>query len=528
MRPMFRGLVWLSVLATAVTVLGGAAFQAQQPADAANGSAAVVANKTSKTYHRTTCAALKRLAAKNRVRFESAREAREKGFKPCTICKPDGEAAPAASKTGPPAVAKTDDKSLKFSRDIAPILVGNCIGCHNPEQRRGRFDLTTFEKLMKGSEKEKVIVPGKPDESHLVLRLRGEETPKMPQGANRNLTEEAINKIEAWVKQGALLDAGIEPTAELAKVAPTPEMIRRDALAKLSADERDKRLETVALDRWKKASTKTTPEATPDKHFILFGNLPKDRAKQVLKGMEAEYITVGRLLGPAAAPALGGPEKISLYVFNDRTSYVEFVRANENRELDSEIEAHGNLAVEAPYLAALDPLNGAEDSHVSSSSKKGSGKSKREEELTGPERSLLGLLAEQLGVSAATQSGKPPRWLTLGLGAYVGSLVEPRSPYYRHLRNDVAAVYSQGWRTKVQDALGGEVETSRVRAVGFSMMEWLASAARPGFPPFLRELLGGNERLDQAIEGIFGAATRDAFLIEWGGWVAAHYGRGRS
>src|SRR5262245_1186347 len=84
------------------------------------------------------------------------------------------------------------DPGLKFSRDIAPILVGNCIGCHNPERKRGKFDLTTFEKLMAGSDVEKVIVPGKPEESHLVLRLRGEETPKMPQGANNNLADEAI------------------------------------------------------------------------------------------------------------------------------------------------------------------------------------------------------------------------------------------------------------------------------------------------------------------------------------------------
>ena len=96
-----------------------------------------------------------------------------------------GDSAPAAAEktTG-------SDSGLKFSRDIAPILVGNCIRCHNPERKRGKFDLTTFEKLMGGSDVEKVIEPGKPDESHLVLRLRGEETPKMPQGNNNNLSED--------------------------------------------------------------------------------------------------------------------------------------------------------------------------------------------------------------------------------------------------------------------------------------------------------------------------------------------------
>ena len=49
----------------------------------------------------------------------------------------------------------------------------------------GKFDMTSFKKLMAGSEKEKVVIPGKPDESPLVLRIKGEETPKMPPGANR-------------------------------------------------------------------------------------------------------------------------------------------------------------------------------------------------------------------------------------------------------------------------------------------------------------------------------------------------------
>jgi mono/diheme cytochrome c family protein len=467
------------------------------------------------------------------VAFDSADEAKEKGYKPCSTCKPteepaSGEAEADKSKAGgDPATAKGGGDGLKFSKDIAPILVANCIGCHNPQQKRGRFDLTTFEKLQKGSAKQKVIVPGKPDESPLILRIKGEENPKMPPG-QRNLSAEAIAKLEAWVKAGALLDAGTEPTDELAKVAPTPEMLRREALLKLTPEQRDKQVEEVGLERWKKANAKVTPKVFPNKHFLLFAEIPENRVKPILKAMETQYQRVGQLLGPAAAPALAGPEKISLYVFNDRTSYVEFIRANEAREIESDVEASGNLAVETPYLAALDPLNGGEDPLAGTgSSKKGSGRGKREEE-GGPERSLVGLLAEQLGVAATSQSGKPPRWLSQGLGAYLAAQVEPRSTYARRLRAEVAGVYTQGWATKVQEALGGEAEAFRARAVGFSMMEWLANAARPAFAPFVRQILeGGGESLDTAIQAIFNGATRDDFLRTWGGWVASHYGRGR-
>jgi len=33
---------------------------------------------------------------------------------------------------------------LKFSEEIAPILAGNCVRCHNPQLKRGGFDLTTM------------------------------------------------------------------------------------------------------------------------------------------------------------------------------------------------------------------------------------------------------------------------------------------------------------------------------------------------------------------------------------------------
>ena len=48
--------------------------------------------------------------------------------------------ATGGEETAAPTTEKTagGDSGVKFSRDIAPILVGNCIGCHNPERRRGK------------------------------------------------------------------------------------------------------------------------------------------------------------------------------------------------------------------------------------------------------------------------------------------------------------------------------------------------------------------------------------------------------
>jgi hypothetical protein len=424
--------------------------------------------------------------------------------------------------------AEDNDAAIKFSRDIAPILVGNCISCHNPKDkaRRKDFDLTTFAGLMKGGADGPAITPGKPDETLLLLRVKGEETPKMPPGQN-NLGPEAIAKIEEWVKAGAILDGGIDPMALLEKVAPTPEMLRRQSLAKMSPEELDAAAKAVALDRWKKATTKTTPEMTSDKHFVVFGNIPENRTKALLKVLEGEYTTIGRLLGPLADKTpLTSPEKISVYVFNDSNLYVEFVRSFENRELESGAETHANFAIDNPYIAVVDPLQGGEEALAKPAKK--SSRSKRaaaEEAAGGPDRSLAGLVSESLGVGVISSAGKPPKWLSLGLGAFLASRVEARSPYYRELRSEAYTAFEQG-SSKVREAVGGEGDNQRIRAVGFSLVEWLATAQQARLPLFVREMVEGGEKFDDAAQGIF-STPPDQFLNYWGNFVATRYGRRR-
>ncbi|MDB5350939.1 MAG: Planctomycete cytochrome [Planctomycetota bacterium] len=429
-----------------------------------------------------------------------------------------------------------DDKALKFSRDIAPILAGNCTGCHNAQQKRGQFDMTSFQKLMTGSSKQKVITPGNPDESLLVLKVRGEQPAggKMPPG-QRNLAPETIAKLEEWIKSGARLDAGFEPTATLDSIAPTPEARRRRELAAMTPEQRDKKVEEVGLERWKKASSKTTPVVTSGKNFLLFSNLPKERAERLLKTMEVQRTTLGSVLGQSGT-ALTGLEKISLFVFNDLPSYVEFVRSVENREVDATTEAHGRLDVEQPYVAVADPLNGGEESAAAAAAASGgtpkkTAKSKKakdsaEETHDGPDRTLPGIVSEHLAASAAMAGGKPPKWLTTGLGAFLSSKVDPKgSNYYRKLREDTVAQFNLGWETKASELLGGEGSPETVRAIGFSLCEWLATSFGPQrFAMFVQGMLQGGEKLDDVVRGCFGPdATRAVFLDQWGGFIGTRY-----
>ena len=430
-------------------------------------------------------------------------------------------------KTEPAKPAAGDDAALKFSRDIAPILVGNCIGCHNARQKRGKFDMTSFEKLMKGADKEVVIVPSKPDESHLVLRIKGEETPKMPQGANRNLSDAAVEKIEQWVKAGARLDAGIDPKAAMETYAATPEQLRKAELAKMSPEERDKVVEKAGIERFKKANSKITPEVTVGKNFILLSNLPKDRATAALKVMDQKYAQLAALLSKPGAKALDWAEKASLYVFNDTNSFVEFARNVENREVEPGTVGSANFGVPQPYVAVIDPLNGKEEPPAAATPKR-TARSKKSEDDEAPAatRSLAGVLTENFASGVLSNAGKPPLWVTLGVGAYLASTTDPRAAYVSKLKRDAYTQWEINWTSKANEALGGDTKAEDIRAVGFAVNDCLASTAKPYYPAFIQGMLGGQEKLDAVIENVLNG-TRAQFFEMTGQWVGTRYGRGR-
>ncbi len=312
--------------------------------------------------------------------------------------KTKGEGTAETANTGP----------LKFSQDIAPILVANCSACHSKNGqgvRRGKLDLSTFEKLQKGTPDHPVLVAGKPEESHLILRINGDEDPKMPQGNNNNLSADAIAKITRWVKEGAKLDTGIDPKAAMDSYAASPEQLRRKQIAQTPAKERDQKVIEVGQARWKQSNAKQKPEVVPGTHFILFSNLPSDRAASTLKAMETPYSSLKRWLG---SQAMDWPEKVSLYVFSSNKEFIEFVRSVEGREVDSqEPRFSRRFNVPQPYVAAVDPAEGKREEPPR---RRARGKKSEESEGSGSDRTLLGLLTEGVssGSVAAAGGGNAP------------------------------------------------------------------------------------------------------------------------
>jgi mono/diheme cytochrome c family protein len=120
-------------------------------------------------------------------------------------------AEPAATKTAEPGV-------VSYYRDIRPIFVQNCQGCHQPAKASGGYVMTSHAAILKkGDTEEAPIVAGKPQESLLVAQItsRDGQPPVMPRG-KEPLPELQINLIKKWIEQGAKDDT--PPSARLVPV----------------------------------------------------------------------------------------------------------------------------------------------------------------------------------------------------------------------------------------------------------------------------------------------------------------------
>ena len=96
-------------------------------------------------------------------------------------------------------------KDIFFHEQVAPILVKNCIECHNSSVTKGNLNLETLASTLKGGDEGKAIVLGKPEESQLYLKIIEGENKKKPEMPRKKpaLAKADVEKIKAWIEQGA-------------------------------------------------------------------------------------------------------------------------------------------------------------------------------------------------------------------------------------------------------------------------------------------------------------------------------------
>ncbi len=88
--------------------------------------------------------------------------------------------------------------------DVATVMARyHCTVCHGGAEPRAGLSLDDHKSMMKGGKHGPVIVPGNPEESELIRRLKGTSEPRMPYTGPPWLSDAEVATIEQWIAAGA-------------------------------------------------------------------------------------------------------------------------------------------------------------------------------------------------------------------------------------------------------------------------------------------------------------------------------------
>ena len=102
-------------------------------------------------------------------------------------------------------------------REVAPLFATRCAKCHTDDGLLGEppegYRLTTHDAALASTDRARVV-PGNPDASELLRRLRGQSLPRMPYDGPPYLDPAEIALVARWIADGARDGQG--------RVAPVP------------------------------------------------------------------------------------------------------------------------------------------------------------------------------------------------------------------------------------------------------------------------------------------------------------------
>ena len=90
--------------------------------------------------------------------------------------------------------------------DIVPILLLRCAVCHGARKQEAELDLRSRASMLRGGKLGPALVPGKPDESRMLKRIRAEECPPRPrliEATVKPMEADEISKLTRWIALGA-------------------------------------------------------------------------------------------------------------------------------------------------------------------------------------------------------------------------------------------------------------------------------------------------------------------------------------
>ncbi len=252
---------------------------------------------------------------------------------------------PLKASATPKIAALSGKESVSFARDVAPILIANCNGCHYGATRvSGGLQFNMFSQIVKGGDSGPIVLPGKPDESLIIKKLRGTQGARMPMG-RPPLPDSQIQLVETWIKEGATFD-GQDKDAKLDQV------VGQAFAAKASHSQlMAKRMER-SRDKWKTAFPKIDPDQADDEQFHVIGNIGDENARALLSQANSAANQIRKMFKiPGKGPLVKGG--ITIFALKQRYEYSEFGKMIESRTLPAEWSSHWRSEVLDRYVAMV-------------------------------------------------------------------------------------------------------------------------------------------------------------------------------
>ncbi|MBL8900313.1 MAG: hypothetical protein JNM84_21960, partial [Planctomycetes bacterium] len=98
-------------------------------------------------------------------------------------------------------------ESVRYGRDVRPILSDRCFRCHGPDatQRSGELRLDTREGAIARRDGGAAIAPGAPERSALLARVASDDPDERmppPESHKRALSKDEIGLLARWIAEG--------------------------------------------------------------------------------------------------------------------------------------------------------------------------------------------------------------------------------------------------------------------------------------------------------------------------------------
>jgi mono/diheme cytochrome c family protein len=246
----------------------------------------------------------------------------------------------------------TETDTVFFSRDVAPLLVASCQGCHlQTNQLRNGLSLDNFTRLMQGGGAGPLLVPGEPENSLLIKKLRGQaEGQRMP--LNRPAwSDQQIELVSTWIREGAKYD-GFDPTE------PTFELVERSRLSRLGIAEINALREQQLQQAWRLALVDQPYQQGQTDHFLWIAGAQVDSAKidTWLKSAEQAYQRRRQAMNVQPNNAFAGG-KILVLIPESNYDFSEMSKLLSRREVNTQRRGYWQSTLMGPYLVLAATLS---------------------------------------------------------------------------------------------------------------------------------------------------------------------------